>query len=309
MEHFQNQIEQNQFAQNQIQNIQQLPETFDKKIIDRIKDGTITDISQIKIFLKQCVWRGQYKSVKYILRMYPNIKTDERLCMYNPKKYKNHSKCVGLILDDAIQYNKKKDNKKKDNKKKIDIMNYLGYVCLEGHIDCLRMFFNIGIKPTILRKESLLSIHFNSYEINMDFVKFLVEVGGVDINIHEGYKSTVLSKCVSRFYNLGVLQKENIEEKIYLDLLFYLLEKGAKVDIKDHNGMYPIHDAIQSKNLKVVEVLLDYGSEDLLREDPELGTKLSVKEYAKEHGNKEIYKFIKEYINIPILKEVEDEGV
>ena len=115
---------------------------------------------------------------------------------------------------------------------------------------------------------------------DMENVKEILEKNPELINEVDEYSISILMYAVSDY------NKPNIE------MVKYLLEKGANVNYRNRAGVTPIHYAMgNTKNNNVIKILLDYGADVYAIND--IGG--TVENYGKIWKNKEGLDIICEY--------------
>ena len=87
-------------------------------------------------------------------------------------------------------------------------------------------------------------LHFAAYRGHLQIVKVLVEEGNASVNLKNGDSKTALVIA---------------SEVGALEIVKYLLEKGANVHGEDNQGKAPIIAAVMNGHLHVVSYLLRYG--------------------------------------------------
>ena len=93
-------------------------------------------------------------------------------------------------------------------------------------------------------------LHIASEVGNPDMVEFLLKFG-VDINAHDDEGNTALHIAAS---------KSN-ESQGHINVVKALLNKGAKIDIQNNNQSTPILNALLSRNISIIKLLLAYGAD------------------------------------------------
>ena len=105
---------------------------------------------------------------------------------------------------------------------------------------------------------------------NLDEVISLIENG---VNINPETKDWTISPLQVAIY----LGHEQIAKTLIL--------KGAKTNMQDSDGIYPIHRAVQKNQKEVVEILLQHGADIEVKYDNLSSTPIA---YATSSGSKEM---------------------
>ncbi|GAA3631961.1 ankyrin repeat domain-containing protein [Flavivirga jejuensis] len=105
----------------------------------------------------------------------------------------------------------------------------------------------------VLPPDELKSFNYNVFRGSFEQVKEVIETQNIDVNSvfdKEG-NETILANCLSGF--------EHGEDN--MQLTKYLLDNGANPNIQDKYGNSAFHYAIYSKNLELIELMMNYNIE------------------------------------------------
>lgn len=131
----------------------------------------------------------------------------------------------------------------------INFQDYSGktilyWMCLSNNADMVEYLLSKGADHTIAEKQGFYPIHGATHNNFIEVINVLLK-HGIDINTQSKDSTTPL------YYSLGYVgQKTNI------NLVKFLLEKGANPNIEHKNGHYPIHAAINSKDIDVLQLFI-----------------------------------------------------
>ena len=126
-------------------------------------------------------------------------------------------------------------------------------------------------------------------DMNREFIEFTERTKGKFINMKDDYHSTPLHYAAGR---------NNIE------LVYYLLKKGAKTDMQDSEGMTPLMTAAKNGHLDIAKALVDYGTSIEIK----TGTRayslsgwenrkpVNAADIAMYHGHEDIYFYLKDKV-------------
>ena len=131
----------------------------------------------------------------------------------------------------------------------INFQDYTGktilyWMCLSNNADMAEYLLSKGADHTITEKQGFYPIHGATHNGFIEVIKVLLK-HGIDINTQSKDSTTPL------YYSLGYAgQKTNI------NLVKFLLAEGANPNIEHKNGHYPIHAAINSKDIDVLQLFI-----------------------------------------------------
>ena len=75
----------------------------------------------------------------------------------------------------------------------------------------------------------------------------------------------------------------------YYDIVSYLIESGADVDLTSRNGATALHAASQEGHLEIVRILVDDGKADV---DIKMNDGATAMDLAASHGHVDVVKFL-----------------
>jgi ankyrin repeat protein len=131
----------------------------------------------------------------------------------------------------------------------INFQDYAGktilyWMCLSNNPDMAEYLSSKGADHTIAEKQGFYPIHGATHNGFIEVIKVMLK-HGIDINTQSKDSTTPL------YYSLGYTgQKTNI------NLVKFLLAEGANPNIEHKNGHYPIHAAINSKDIDVLQLFI-----------------------------------------------------
>ncbi|RXG55009.1 putative ankyrin repeat protein [Armadillidium vulgare] len=155
-----------------------------------------------------------------------------------------------------------------------DVKVFLCHAAEDGNLEAVKFLVeNKGTDDKIYCSKSLM--HCAVQGNNLEVVKFLVEEKGVSFN------SSNLR---------GVLPIHYASERSNLDIVKFLVEKGADFNSIDNTRRTSVHYAAKQSNSSIVEFFVERGADFMARDD-DLETPLH---YAAEGGNLDVVRFLVE---------------
>jgi len=145
---------------------------------------------------------------------------------------------------------------------------------------------------------------------NLEITKLLL-ARGANVNITGTYNATPLDValvrgCGDAYAGLWFKRPEDVKNfsctpTAVINTVTLLLEHGAKVDMPENNGVYPLMRAAQTGNLDLVKLLLAHGADINVRDNKGhtvleyakegRGTQMGFGGYKKSAGNEEVIKY------------------
>eukprot|EP00057_Strongylocentrotus_purpuratus_P035148 XP_797902.3 PREDICTED: ankyrin repeat domain-containing protein 1-like [Strongylocentrotus purpuratus] len=136
-------------------------------------------------------------------------------------------------------------------------MTALHYAAYNGQLDVTKYLISQGVE---LKGKDLTGIHLAIQDGHTSTIKKLVSEG-VDVNVQSSDGQTCLHRAIKLCYNSdNIMHDTGISDECYKGelspekaLVFYLLENGAKLDVRDETGNLPIQYA---KDEEVKQMIL-----------------------------------------------------
>ncbi|XP_060632229.2 ankyrin repeat domain-containing protein 53 [Anolis sagrei] len=124
------------------------------------------------------------------------------------------------------------------------------YAASVGHVNWLQMCLQKAENPTQADINGFSALHTAALRGRLDCIEVMVERYGVDVNL-----PSLTGWCPVHL----VLSKENGDRA--LECLKFLISKGANVNVRNHNGMSPLHRAASEGHDKCVRALIRAGAD------------------------------------------------
>ena len=140
-----------------------------------------------------------------------------------------------------------------DDKNNIEMALSRGFTPLRiaavfGHLDLIRGLISRGANPELKALEGSSVLHQAVYGGHLDVVKFFVEEIKIDVNVQQ---------------NDGTRPIMWAYQRAHLEVIAYLLERGARLDFYTKDGWSVLTEAVRSGDLNLVRAVLDKTLPDL----------------------------------------------
>ncbi|XP_023225582.1 ankyrin repeat, SAM and basic leucine zipper domain-containing protein 1-like [Centruroides sculpturatus] len=119
-----------------------------------------------------------------------------------------------------------------------------------GHIDCVKYFIERGVPVDHVLKGGWTALMYACNSGENVVVHYLLQ-NNADPNFHKDLFTPLMAVCASAVEN---------EEKLF-QCAIQLLEKGAKVNVKDKHKMSPLHFASRGNHYQIMQKLIEYGTD------------------------------------------------
>jgi ankyrin repeat protein len=166
------------------------------------------------------------------------------------------------------------------------------------------------LKHTTDQNQITASLFFTT-DRNLEITKLLL-ARGANVNITGGYNATpldfaLLRGCGDAYVGIWSKRPQDVKDSpctptAVIQTVTLLLEHGAKVDMPETNGVYPLMRAAQTGNLDLVKLLIEHGADINVRDNKGhtvleyanegRGTQMGFAGYKKSAGNVEVIKYI-----------------
>ena len=117
-----------------------------------------------------------------------------------------------------------------------------------GHLDLIRELIARGANPALIALEGSSVLHQAVYGGNLPVVKYFVEEAKIDVNVRQYDGCTPIIWAYQRAYS---------------EIITYLRQHGAAIDVHIKGGWSVLTEAIRSGNAELVRAVLDETSPDL----------------------------------------------
>ncbi|MBQ6617721.1 MAG: ankyrin repeat domain-containing protein [Thermoguttaceae bacterium] len=162
-----------------------------------------------------------------------------------------------------------------------------------GNLELVKWLMAKGLDENATTEGRTL-LHFAAKSGNLELVKWLAEKG-LDVNENDAGKKTPLHYAAGCEFQYSPVHQflffshsSYIFGNVNLEVVKYLVEKGANVNDKDNLQCIPLHFAANNGNLEVVKYLVEKGSN--INEGSFFGE--SVLHVAAQSGNLELVKYL-----------------
>lgn len=153
-----------------------------------------------------------------------------------------------------------------------DVKVFLRYAAEDGNLEAIKFLIeNKGADDDVYYGKSLM--HCAVRGNNLEVVRFLVEEKEVDSNLANIW---------------GVTPIQHASEQGNLDIVKFLVEKGADFNSMDNTRRTSVHYAAKQSNPSIIEFFVEGGA-DFMAHDSDLKTPLH---YAAKGGNLDVVKFL-----------------
>jgi len=218
------------------------------------------DIKLIDIFLNNNTISINHQNIQgdtvlsiLILKGVANIKTIIKFLEHNANpniKNKKGKNCIEILSDIILFFQNHKEIDS-DIEEKLDIngeyLTVLAKIIEHSKVDFTQL--NSQGKPLFF--DSILYFNMNLFKIFRD--------SNIDINLRDKEDHNILFELMD--YNYSHSSKK--DKKQYLEMMQNLINIGADVNAKNHEGLTPLHKSISKECEYTVKLLLDAKSDTL----------------------------------------------
>ena len=124
--------------------------------------------------------------------------------------------------------------------------------CRTGRFDLVKLFLQYGADPYTKDEENRTSLHHAAVGNNLDIVEFLLQIG-LEVDAVNNFGCTPL-------FHLAQNEKQD-----RLEMLEFLVEKGADINARNKNYDTALHIAATLECLNVLELLLELKADTTVR--------------------------------------------
>jgi len=151
----------------------------------------------------------------------------------------------------------------------------------QGHSDIAEVLIEAGASINARNVEGMTPLHKACFNGNKDIIELLV-FKGADVNAKDKRKRTPLHEAIGADFHDSAKQllkskradinsngektepswneSQELAENIKIEVVRFLISKGADVNAKDYFGGTPLYDAVYWASTDVIEILLESGA-------------------------------------------------
>ena len=153
--------------------------------------------------------------------------------------------------------------------------------CFYGNIEFVKLFLQRGAKPNYLTHSKESPLHFAAENGNLEIIDLLIRAGAQASLMIPNYPTPVTYAvsqgnfdAVIALVNAGALVNNYLTGeyvkyapiyiaacKGYLNLVLYLVQSGAQIDVKDINDVTPLIAAVINGHTRIAEFLINSGAD------------------------------------------------